>query len=804
MTGNLVGWADLQDAAMQRHSTTTGSSREQWRLVLHLIDGRMSGRASESVPPLTGRQWHLVSVRVEGFRGIGPVLEVGVDPTAGLTVVHAPNGTGKSSLADAVRAAMWGSPSAQSRALWRPVDRASGASRAAIELRLRSGSEELVMRWSDDEEDGGPVLRSAEGERVVSVADPKWQSALLAFAPVFSYAEVHDSIGTDKALQEHLENLLALGPCFMLLKGDVEQQAAEAKKAGDRLHKLKYDAQAAVAAIDERFGHDNGRGPAQIVWPHLWTRDVDEWLQEHGLDGDATALSFEPPTDLIGRISRQADLTRAALARMAELEDQLAVDPRVQAPLVDLHIGLREAPPEGPCPVCGSEDVGWFANLSAIAARLKDWQDQRTELSAQLHDLLRMVSDDLRPLVAAASALHIADAFVASLGAAADRLDAERARPHGESSATQRVAAGELVDLLRSEELAELVREVEARCEHAQQWVDERKRAVAELVAEWRVTGSLAAEASNWAQAAKKVTSLRTELRGERGETLSSEVNGVISRLLPESELQLSGLSFKSSASAEALQLKDSAGEPVRLGMLSAGQRNALLLAPLLRLPADGPFRFLIIDDPVHAFDDARVDLLSDELLRLAKHRRVIVLTHDAVLQEALAAKRPDAQLLTMNRVAATGQVTVVERSQPWQSLLDEAEELARLGDDPDLPEGLGRLPGLIRGMCRHAVDGALRQLALRWAVLAEADLQETVAALDEVKETTKRLKHAERYALDGTPSPAAAAREACQPYLRSWNQAAHDSGGTDVNGLAVEISAARTACAKLAEWGCP
>ncbi len=313
-TGHLISWPDLHRAVKQRHATATGKGRGQWRLVLDMIEDRVGGAASEATPPLSGRQWHLVSVRVEGFRGIGESLEVAIDPTAGLTVVHAPNGTGKSSLSDAVRAALWGAPSQQPRALWRAVDRASGAPRAAIRARLRCGPDELTLHWSDDAE-ANAVYRSADGEQAVAVDDPEWQSALQAFAPVFSYADVHDSLSTDKALQTHLENLLALGPCFMLLKGDVDQRASEANEAGDRLHELKYEAQAAVDQVDERFDQ-GGAGPGEIVWPHLWTRDVDEWLREHSLDGDATALSYEPPPDLAEQIRRQSEDASAALARL--------------------------------------------------------------------------------------------------------------------------------------------------------------------------------------------------------------------------------------------------------------------------------------------------------------------------------------------------------------------------------------------------------------------------------------------------------------------------------------------------------
>lgn len=69
-------------------------------------------------PPLAGRRWKLVSIRISGFRGIADELPLDLDPGAGLTVVHAPNGSGKSSLSDGVRAAIWGELPDEGRELW--------------------------------------------------------------------------------------------------------------------------------------------------------------------------------------------------------------------------------------------------------------------------------------------------------------------------------------------------------------------------------------------------------------------------------------------------------------------------------------------------------------------------------------------------------------------------------------------------------------------------------------------------------------------------------------------------------------
>lgn len=132
-------------------------------------------------------------MRAEGFRGIAGALDLDFDPSDGLTVVQAPNGTGKSSIADALRAALAGQPSREGRSLWAPVDRAAGAERAAVEARLVCGDDELVLRW--DETGSSAVLREAREERRVCVTDPDWSSALDAYTPVYSYAQTRTAWG---------------------------------------------------------------------------------------------------------------------------------------------------------------------------------------------------------------------------------------------------------------------------------------------------------------------------------------------------------------------------------------------------------------------------------------------------------------------------------------------------------------------------------------------------------------------------------------------------------------------------------
>ena len=136
--------------------------------------------------------------------------------------------------------------------------------------------------------------------------------------------------------------------------------------------------------------------------------------------------------------------------------------------------------------------------------------------------------------------------------------------------------------------------------------------------------------------------------RRSRGIRLGTEVAEVLHRLLVDAPLTLDGLDLGSGRC-------DWSGQTATRGnrARSAPGSETRWFAPLLRTRSGGPFGFLLVDDPVHAFDDLRVDLVSDELVRLARDRRVAVFTHDSRLTEHLNAKIREADVRTLAREIA-------------------------------------------------------------------------------------------------------------------------------------------------------
>ena len=124
--------------------------------------------------------------------------------------------------------------------------------------------------------------------------------------------------------------------------------------------------------------------------------------------------------------------------------------------------------------------------------------------------------------------------------------------------------------------------------------------------------------------------------------------------LNPDADLKLTGIALAGGTKIRrtvALDLAD--GDMVlpdrknSAAVLSTGQRNALSLAtylPRATQPAS-PFGFLILDDPIHAFDTWRVRYLARHLVTLSKRFQVVVFTHDDRLWRETpgAGRGPDA-----------------------------------------------------------------------------------------------------------------------------------------------------------------
>lgn len=804
MSLSLVTFADLAAAVeAKREGAREDTSKASWQRLREVAQGLAVDDAQEEL--VAGRSWRLWKVRVQGYQGVGAEhpLEIEFDVTPGITVLHGPNGCGKSSIADAVDTALRGSPrrpiatgSGGNLPLWEREHCGRDAEQATVEVTLAHGTDRLVLTCRLDA--SGDVIERAclWQQRQQSTAvdlGGAWRSALDGHQPMFSYAAIERRVQVAKDLQGFLEPMLALGGCFAALKAAVVDAAAPAKDAADSLQVALTDAKRAADAVDAERRRPGLEDLPAIAWPQP-DADPEDWLRAQRL-GDTGEVLPEVTDAHRVRCSDAAEAVNLALDALQAGEHSL--HGRLSGPLQSLQReGRRLDYPGRDCPVCSTTDVAWLDQLSASLQDLTALSDLRNRTSSALTDLGQAVEGNLAEILQVLDAITIFEAaagFRERLrGAGQDLAEVLRAQGH-QATADVRDRARCLTALLMSADFVEVSSEAERQSEHARQWRLARRTAVEPLVAALRDHGVLSLDAAVWEKSVSNLKALQNELRSERADVLRTATAESVERLLSDVGLQVAGLTVTQREAK--VEITDAGGQPLPLSMLSAGQRNAVLLAPLLALRGDGPFGFLVLDDPVHAFDAVRVDRLAATIRQLAQTRRVVVLTHDERLREHLAAQDPHVDLRTVHRNAVTGEVTIDVSAAAWKVLLDDAQAALDLG----AAHGATSITDIVRGLCRMALDDALWAALLRTEVDAGRNPEPALAALDTELTTNKRLQHVITQAPAGSDlrSRAEAARDELQPYLLSWNQAAHGNNPSSTADRQ-EVAAARGACTSL------
>jgi AAA domain, putative AbiEii toxin, Type IV TA system len=328
------------------------------------------------------------------------------------------------------------------------------------------------------------------------------------------------------------------------------------------------------------------------------------------------------------------------------------------------------------------------------------------------------------------------------------------------------------------------------------EWARERVRLVEPLVGAWRAHGARAEQADCWTVAEKTLDELQVRLRQERQDDVTAQLHAALRAMLPDAEVEIEKIRLQGGARVRrgADVRLTLGGRPARLGMLSSGQRNALLLAPLLVLDDAGPFGFLLIDDPVHALDDLRVDHLARELARLADSYQVLVLTHDPRLEEHLRARRPDLATVTLDREVVSRTVRCTHLSTPWETLLGDASQVRDTAQKDGWLNDASQ-ESVVTGLCRAALDGAIRQAAINWAVSHGKDVDEALMALGEARDTRARADHV--FALAGGSDKLPTTRICVDTCLPAWNAGAHGGQAAGLD-LKAHIRTARRTCAEL------
>ncbi|PRX50870.1 RecF/RecN/SMC family protein [Prauserella shujinwangii] len=684
------------------------------------------------------------SIRVRGFRGIGPAATLDLRPVPGLTIVSGRNGSGKSSFSEALELALtgntyrWNRQNSKQAAVWAQHWRNLHQSHPC-ELRIEvteegQGVTTVGVDWPQDGEltDRTTWVQRPGRQRETGVTTLGWDRTLELYQPILSYDELGGLLeaGPSK-LFDKLDALLGMEQAT-----DAEQRLATATKdlqADDTNAKAEARELKKVLAV-----LDDGRAQAALGHLRKHRPDLD------AVEAIATGTTRQTASDL-GALRALAQLRLPAEDHVAEVARSLreaaeavareqrsaSEDADRRATLLREALEFHEHRGDGPCPVCGQGalDGAWRQRVEHELSSERERIERRRaahrlleQVRQQTHELLRAVHRPPDPgrfeLVSYAEAVAAWQRWTQApepAAALADHLD----------TAYRDVQAA--FELLRAEAGELLERREGLWVPHASRlaaWVGLARKA-----REKEATVRLVNAAREFMKTA--VEQLRTRRLGG----LKEAAREIWAALKQESNVNLGAIELKGSANRRRVELyADVDGaEAQALGVMSQGELHSLALAlflPRATMPGS-PFRFVVLDDPIQAMDPAKVDSFVRILARLARERQVVVFSHDDRLPQAVRQLGVEAWILQVFRDGESS-VTVSPCLDPAERFLQDAFAICKDEVPADVRSRV--LPGL----CRAAVEAAARDIYMTRRLSrgdARADVEESWQATSRTRQ---------------------------------------------------------------------
>ena len=656
----------------------------------------------------------LTSIKVEGFRGIGPACELAISPRPGLTVVAGRNGSGKSSFSEALELVLtggtyrWANKSAEWRHQWRNLHHGTAEITVGL-VEEGAGPISITSSWSEAETsvEARTVTSQAAGSKVVQgIGHLGWDAALEQFRPILSYDELGGMLeGKQSELYDALASILGvelLGDAVRRLKARSDARKGPGTAAKAQRKSLRADCE---ASTDER---------ASEAATLLRKTDPDtERLRslatgrDQGRDGEVAGLRTlsaitVPDEESVYEAVRRLKGAKNALA---DAGAEVSRRDRERLRLLEQGLALHAVHGDQPCPLCSAAtlDDAWAESRREIVAK----QSERFADVEAAHGSFNLAFDALRRLVQPPPA-QLSGNIPSDV--ASEATAARNAWVTWADVAAQRNADG----------ADQLIAHVESSLATLISRVNELKDAVGRRIGElddrWQpLAGSIAAWCAAWddwkvtepvvtnLQAAEKwLKDNDLRLKNERLAPIQEQARQAWRRLRQESNVDLDGLELTGTSNRRRVRISGAIdGEQMdSFAVFSQGELHALALS--LFLPratlSESPFRFVVLDDPVQAMDPAKVDGLVELLGDLAKTRQVIVFSHDDRLPAALRRSAYDATIVEVNRSARSA-VSVVTSQDPTARYLDDAHGLIKEWEHERLSEDDLRrtLPGLYR-----------------------------------------------------------------------------------------------------------
>ncbi|WP_217165832.1 AAA family ATPase [Streptomyces sp. AC512_CC834] len=697
-----------------------------------------SGNAEDGVRASSPGPLYLSKVTVTGFRGVGSQTLLKLKPKPGVTLVVGRNGSGKSSIAEAVETLFTGTNahcSAQhpSHAVrWRNLHHGE---QTAVEAKLTVEGDPspstLTRTWTGHAFTDSEAVLRRPGHGTVPLEQAGWERATRAHRPFLSYADLDNLInGKPSEMYDNIAAILGLDHL-----NAAARRLTAAKKELDAVVNAEKEKKPLLHAALEEAGHDDralkallameekGDGPDHAVLDALvvGASTADEGrLREARLE--AAAETEAPDLD---RVGDSVDALRSAAADVDDLKGTAAADAHSRAELLQAALSHSDRHADDTaCPVCGTEealDREWATRAEAQIAALLCEAEAVRETEAALRTATRALHDLILP---------------------PRDIPAALAEPWEEWGDCRRITdPAELADhaLKAAVTLTDACAIVAGSARRELAAKDERWHAVVGPLAEWTRLSREAAAAkprrTEVSAALNWIKKLTTEIRDLRVDAFAGHTQRIWEKLRQQSSVDLTHVGLHGSERANVRKLVmdvtvDDTESASALSVMSQGELHSLALSLFLprTATADSPFGFVVIDDPVQSMDPAKVDGLAQVLDELGRDRQVVVFTHDTRLPHAFRSQNLPVTVLKVER-GEKSKVHVTAGIDPVKEAIGNAMALARTENCSD-----AALRHVLPSLCREALATAIVEAAWLRRNRTGQPADRLQAALDETE----------------------------------------------------------------------
>lgn len=581
----------------------------------------------------------ITHICVSGFRGIGPEVQLDLVPEPSLTIITGRNGSGKSSLAEAIELVTTGNVrrlemrTAAWKENWRNVHAEGASIRVYLEPERRTSTAphvELLARWAERAKLPDVHRSILIGGRATEGTE-SWDNDAHDHRPLLMYEDISELFKSGTAaLHDAISQALGVEALTEAVR-TLDQRSKEANSPAKWLATEKKSLLWELAELsDER---------AQTATELLGKRDVGvaalrrlaigtatpSAAAQYLLDIEALRVTSEAECSAAAHRLRAASNAHSRSAPVAGQSLELRRAVLTAADALHTHLG------DQPCPVCGVGTLG-----SSEAAAMRTAQQQMDE------ELSRQSGVQLRLLQALADARALTGAVPAVLGAEpppALRVLARFCRQMWQTWAQAPDDPLELADHLESQgaavrrALTDLQRAAaQQRTRRDDAWIPLATR-LANYVDAYESWQTAKQSAKDAAEAHKWLRDAETDLKNERLTPIVATAAHIWSTLRQGSSVEIADVALKGATTARQLQVTSRVdGQTVgALGVMSQGELHALALALFLAratMPTS-PFGFVVLDDPMQAMDSAKVAALAAVLAEIATSHQVVIFTHD-------------------------------------------------------------------------------------------------------------------------------------------------------------------------------